>query len=44
LARYLHTAPQFWLHLQAHHDLEVARERIRRELAAITPHAGKSDT
>lgn len=43
LARYFNTTPQFWLNLQAQHDLEVTRERISHELAAITPHAGNSD-
>ncbi len=37
LARYFHTTPQFWLNLQAHYDLEMAREnylleRISREV------------
>jgi len=44
LARYFDTTPDFWLNLQAQHDLEATRERIRHELAAITPHAGDSDT
>ncbi len=44
LARYFDTTPEFWLNLQAQHDLEVTRERISHELAAITPHAGNSDT
>jgi addiction module HigA family antidote len=44
LARYFNTTPEFWLNLQAQHDLEVTRERISHELAAITPHPGNSDT
>jgi addiction module HigA family antidote len=37
LARYFHTTPQFWLNLQMHYDLEVAKdnklvERIIREV------------
>lgn len=44
LARYFNTTPEFWLNLQAQHDLENTRERINHELAAITPHAGDSDT
>ncbi len=44
LARYFDTTPEFWLNLQAQHDLEVTREQIRHELAAITPHTGESDT
>lgn len=37
LARYFSTTPEFWLNLQAHHDLEVERERLRHELEAIKP-------
>lgn len=44
LARYFDTTPEFWLNLQTQHDLEATRERINQELAAITPHAGDSDT
>jgi addiction module HigA family antidote len=44
LARYFDTTPDFWLNLQAQHDLEVTRERISHELAAITPHEDNSDT
>lgn len=40
LARYFDTTPEFWLHLQAQHDLEVAHERLRHELEAITPRSG----
>ncbi len=37
LSRYFDTTPQFWLNLQSHYDLEMAREthlveRIRREV------------
>ncbi len=37
LARYFHTTPQFWLNLQMHCDLEVAKdtklvERINRDV------------
>jgi addiction module HigA family antidote len=28
LARFFGTSEQFWLNLQTHHDLEVARERL----------------
>ena len=31
-ARFFGTLPQFWLNLQAHHDLEVARDRPGRRL------------
>ena len=30
---------EFWLNLQAHHDLAYAREALADRLAAITPHA-----
>jgi antitoxin HigA-1 len=37
LARYFNTTPQFWLNLQSHYDLEMAREthlveRVKREV------------
>ena len=37
LARYFHTTPKFWLNLQMHYDLEMAREshlveRINRDV------------
>ena len=37
LARYFHTTPQFWLNLQMHYDLEMARDtrledRINRDV------------
>lgn len=44
LARYFDTTPEFWLNLQAQHDLETTRERIHHELTAITPHASNNDT
>lgn len=28
LARYFGTTDQFWMNLQAHHDLEVAKDRL----------------
>ncbi|MDT3682540.1 MAG: HigA family addiction module antitoxin [Truepera sp.] len=43
LARYFSTTPEFWLNLQAQHDLEVERERLRHELEAITPRSGPDD-
>jgi len=40
LARYFATTPEFWVNLQAHYDLEIAkdssRQRIEKEVA---PHA-----
>jgi antitoxin HigA-1 len=35
LARYFNTTPQFWLNLQADHDLRTARAKIGPELDAI---------
>lgn len=39
LARYFGTTPEFWMNLQTHHDLELARRRgqpaIRREVKPI---------
>jgi antitoxin HigA-1 len=32
LARYFRTSPEFWINLQAHFDLEVARDRDQRKI------------
>ncbi len=32
LARYFRTSEEFWMNLQAHHDLQVERERLRDRL------------
>jgi addiction module HigA family antidote len=37
LAKYFHTTPQFWLNLQTHYDLEMAKEthlldKVNREV------------
>jgi antitoxin HigA-1 len=37
LARYFGTSPEFWLNLQAHYDLEVARDQFEREVEKIQP-------
>ncbi len=41
LGRYFGTGPEFWLNLQSHHDLEVARDRvgekIEREIRPLSP-------
>lgn len=39
LARYFGTSPEFWLNLQANHDLAVASAGAEREIAAIRPRA-----
>jgi addiction module HigA family antidote len=37
LARYLGTAAEFWLRLQARYDLETARRELSKDIAAIRP-------
>ncbi len=41
LGRYFGTGPEFWLNLQSHYDLEIARdlagERIEREIRPLSP-------
>ena len=40
LARYFGTSDQFWMGLQADHDLEEARQRLGRRLVQeVHPHA-----
>ncbi len=38
LARFFGTTPEFWMNLQAHHDLELARDAAtEEELSRIEP-------
>ena len=37
LARYFGTSDKFWMNLQAHYDLEIARVAIGDQLNEITP-------
>lgn len=37
LGRYFGIDPQFWLNLQAHYELELARDRVSDQIAAIKP-------
>lgn len=37
LGRYFGIDPQFWLNLQAHYELELARDRMSEQIEAITP-------
>ena len=37
LSRFLGNSPEFWLGLQADHDVETTRPAIADDLAAITP-------
>lgn len=39
LARYFGTSPEFWINLQAHYDLEVAKDSSRRRIEKeVEPH------
>ena len=37
LGRYFEVDPQFWLNLQTRYELEVARDLVGEQVAAITP-------
>lgn len=37
LGQYFGIDPQFWLNLQAHYELQVAKDKIAEQVAAITP-------
>jgi antitoxin HigA-1 len=37
LARYFDTTPDFWLGIQAQYDVEMVRQGIDRDIAAIKP-------
>ena len=37
LGRYFGVDPQFWLNLQTRYELELARDRVLEEVAAIVP-------
>lgn len=40
LGRFFAIDPQFWINLQAHYDLEIARDRLADRLEReVTPHA-----
>jgi len=40
LARYFGTTPEFWVNLQAHYDLAVAKDSSRRQIEKdVEPHA-----
>ena len=39
LSRYFGNTAQFWLNLQAHYDMETARDAIGDELESIAPRA-----
>ncbi|MDR0780862.1 MAG: HigA family addiction module antidote protein [Pseudomonadales bacterium] len=37
LARYFNTSHEFWMNLQAHYDIEIARDIAGRAIAHIQP-------
>ena len=38
LSAYFSTSEGYWINLQAHYDLEMAKERVRKHAARIHPH------
>src|ERR1700730_18369129 len=38
LSAYFGTSDGYWMNLQAHYDLEMARERVAKQAARIQPH------
>ena len=38
-ARYFGTTPEYWINLQAHSELEVARDEFEAAVNQIKPHA-----
>jgi antitoxin HigA-1 len=38
LSAYFGTSDGYWINLQAHYDLEMARERVAKQAARIQPH------
>lgn len=38
LSVYFGTSESYWINLQGHYDLEIAKERVRKQAAAIVPH------
>ncbi|MDE0263780.1 MAG: HigA family addiction module antitoxin [Bryobacterales bacterium] len=44
LGRYFGTTPEFWINLQARHDLDVAEQALRSEIEReIEPHTTRAD-
>lgn len=37
LARYFGTSAEFWLNLQSYYELDLAKDRVGDEIAAIAP-------
>ncbi len=38
LSAYFGTTDSYWINLQAHHDLEMAKDRVGKHAARIHPH------
>lgn len=38
LSKYFGTSDGYWISLQSHHDLEMAKERVAKQAARIQPH------
>jgi antitoxin HigA-1 len=38
LSVYFGTSDSYWINLQAHYDLELAKDRVRKHAARIQPH------
>jgi addiction module HigA family antidote len=38
LSVYFGTSDKYWVNLQAHYDLEIAKDRVAKQVARILPH------
>jgi plasmid maintenance system antidote protein VapI len=38
LSKYFGTSDGYWINLQSHYDLEMARDRVAKQAARIQPH------
>ena len=38
LSAYFGTSDGYWINLQAHYDLEMAKDRVAKQVARIQPH------
>src|SRR5438477_1295349 len=43
LSAYFGTSDGYWINLQAHFDLEMAKDKVAKQAARITPHPHDSD-
>lgn len=43
LSVYFGTSDSYWINLQGHYDLEMAKERVGKHAARITPHPHDKD-